>query len=59
MDEILVWRLVLDKVLTYSEIEDLNFIDALKMNALLDFRNDLEFQKQKDLERKQGNYNGN
>jgi hypothetical protein len=54
-----VWRLVLDKAITYSEIENLNFIDALKMNAILDFKNDLELQKQRDLETKMNNNDGN
>lgn len=59
MDEIIVWRLVLDKAITYSEIENLNFIDALKMNAVLDFRNHFELQKQRDLETKMNNNDGN
>lgn len=52
VDEIIVWRLVLDKVITYSEIENLNYIDALKINSILDFKYNLELEKQKELESK-------
>jgi len=30
--------LVVDKVVSYSELEKLNFIDAMKISAILDFR---------------------
>ena len=52
VDEIIVWRLVLDKAITYSEIENLNYIDALKINSILDFKYNLELEKQKELESK-------
>ena len=33
---------MVDKVVRYSEIENLNFIDALKLNSILDYRHKLE-----------------
>lgn len=50
-----VWRLILDKVITYSETENLNFIDTLKMNAILDFRSHLEKEQQEfEFNKKEG-----
>ena len=55
IDEIMVWRLVLDKMLTYSELEELNFIDAIKLNALLDYKNNLKLEAQQNLDKNNGN----
>lgn len=51
-----IWRLVIDKIISYSEIKDLNFIDALKLTAILDFRSACEQLEQDDLNTKN---NGN
>jgi len=48
-----VWRLVVDKVVSYSELEQLNFKDAVKLNAILDYKQDLEIKQQKEIEAKQ------
>jgi len=49
-----IWRLVVDKIITYSEIENLSFIDALKLNAILDFRIACEQLEQDDLNKNNG-----
>ena len=45
-------------MISYSEIEGLNFIDALKLNAILDFRKACEQLEQDDLNTNTEN-NGN
>jgi hypothetical protein len=37
-----VWRLVFEKIISYGDLKELNFIDCLKLNAILDYRIHLE-----------------
>lgn len=59
IEELFIWRLVIDKVVSYSELENLNFIDALKLSAILDFRQFKEKQEREKLEKESRNNNGN
>ena len=40
-----IWRLVIDKIVSYSELDILNYIDALKLSAIADYRNYKEQQQ--------------
>lgn len=59
IDELFVWRLVLDKVVSYSELDNLNYIDALKLNMILDFKSHLAEKERSEKEKQMRSKNGN
>lgn len=59
VEELFIWRLVIEKIVSYSELESLNFIDALKLSAILDFRQFKETQERLKSEKESRNNNGN
>jgi hypothetical protein len=48
-----MWRLVLDRYVTYPAILDRNYEDVIKLNAILDFRQHYENEERVAYERKQ------
>lgn len=59
IEELFIWRLVIEKIINYSELETLNFIDALKLSAILDFQQYKETQERLKSEKESRNDNGN
>lgn len=59
IEELFIWRLVIEKIINYSELETLNFIDALKLSAILDFQQYKETQERLKSEKESRNKNGN
>jgi hypothetical protein len=37
-DEFYIWRLIFEKIISYSDLSNLNFVDCLKLNCLLDYK---------------------
>jgi len=57
---LLVWRLVVEKVVSYGDLQNLSYIDALKISAILDYRLHLEKEQREkekaDLENQRNNH---
>jgi len=51
IEELFVWRLVFEKIISYGDLKYLNFIDCLKLNAILDYKIHLEKEQQSEMQK--------